>query len=43
MVSMLAHVAMKRYDAALALLERYSLRLEQLPIEIRLLSTIAEQ
>jgi spermidine synthase/MFS family permease len=42
MVSMLAHIALKRYEAALVLLERYSLRLKP-PIEIRLLGAIAVQ
>ena len=42
MVSMLAHIALKRYEAALALLRRYNRRAEP-PIEIRLLGTIAAQ
>ena len=42
MVSMLAHIALKQNDAALALLKRYNWRSEP-PIEIRLLGAIAAQ
>ena len=41
-VLMLAHITQKNYDAAFALLERYSLRAAP-PIEIRLLGAIAKQ